>query len=223
MKRDVSYSDSFLYLSDNSNIILEPLFSINKPEIVVEPEVIPDILVKPNKTVLFIIKGSLHIFFISAFETFFYFLYVSKSEDNGILNTINTYYMPFINSCNTWSNKTRELLLEILENEIDKNVIDTKGIIAFQNREETNNILLHWSIGYSGICAALFSLMIGIVYWKKIPINWLHLFSEHIAFVVLLGLYEFFFFRTIIYKYQTISTDELNQYIIDGAFQCLAV
>ena len=129
--------------------------------------------------------------------------------------------MPVVNSCNTWTNKTRELLLEILTHDINKSLIDAKGIVAFQNREEANNILLHWSIAYSGICAAVFSLM--LIYWKKIPINWLHLFSEHIAFVILLGLYEYFFFRTIIYKYETISTDELNQYIVDKTFQCLAV
>ena len=63
--------------------------------------------------------------------------------------------------------------------------------------------------------------MTGVVYWKKIPIDWLKLFSENMAFVMLLGLYEYFFFRTIIYNYETISTDELNKYIFDGAFHCL--
>jgi len=215
MKRDVSYSDSFVFTSDT---LLEPL-SIQK--ITLKPP--PPKTYYVDKCVLFVLKGSLHIFFISAFETLFYFLYVSKSEDGGILNTVNTYYDPLIRSCDTWSNKTRELFLYILEHDIDKNSVDTKGILALQGRESNNRGLLNLSVGYSGICIAVFSLMTGVVYLKKIHINWLHLLSEHVSFVILLGLYEYFFFRTIIYKYQTISTDELNQYIVDGAFQCLAV
>lgn len=242
MKRAVSYSDSFIYL--NGNTQLEPLV-ISTWE---QPTLIQNIqeedeggkeqekkqeheypITKPgdiwvpwfDTCVFFVIKGSLHIFFISSFETIFYFLYVSKSEDGGIMNTINTYYMPLIQSCDTWSDKTREFLLYLLQNEINKSVIDAKGVYALEDREGHNNILLDWSIAYSGICLAVFTSMIGIVYWKKIVVPWWRLLLEHLAFVVLLGLYEYFFFRTIIYKYQTISTDELNQYLIDGAFQCL--
>jgi hypothetical protein len=209
MKRDVSYSDSFVYTSDT---LLEPL-SIVKTT--------PPPPVYLDKCVLFLLKGSLHIFFISAFETVFYFLYVSKSENDGILNTVNTYYTPLIQSCDSWSNKTRELLFEFVIHNIDKQSIDTKGTLALQNREETNRSLLAWSIGYSGMCVGVFGVTLGTVYFKKITLNWFHLLSEHLSFVVLLGLYEYFFFRTIIYNYQTLSTDELNQYIVDGVFHCL--
>jgi hypothetical protein len=233
MKRDVSYSDSFFVLSKNGDTKLEPLFlsiqGTNEPiehrvvevEAVETVEKIEEKILWLDKGVLFVIKGSLHIFFISAFETIFYFLYVSKSEDTGIMNTINTYYMPLIQSCDTWSNRTRALLLDILTYEINKSSVDIKGIYAAQAREEFNMNLLHWSIAYSGICLGIFSLMVGVVVWKKIQIHWIHLFSEHLLFVFLLGLYEYFFFRTIIYPYQTISTDELNQYLVDEAFQCL--
>ena len=171
--------------------------------------------------VFFVIKGSLHIFFISTFETIFYFLYVSRSEDGGIMNTINTYYMPLIQSCDTWSNTTRTLFLEFLEREVNKITIDAKGAAAAEARQAYNESLLYWSITYSGICLAIFVTMIGVVYWKKIRVNWIKLFAENMAFVTLLGMYEFFFFKTIIYNYKTISTDELNQYIVDDAFQCL--
>lgn len=171
--------------------------------------------------VFFVIKGSLHIFFISTFETIFYFLYVSRSENGGIMNTINTYYMPLIQSCDTWSNTTRTLFLELLEHELNKTIIDTKGVVAANARQAYNESLLYWSITYSGICLAIFVTMIGVVYWKKIHVNWVRLFAENMAFVTLLGMYEFFFFKTIIYNYKTISTDELNQYIVDDAFQCL--
>ena len=226
MKRAVSYSDSFIYITQNGNNTLEPLIvsTYEGPGLIQNIQVRQDYSMFPwfDTGVFFIIKGSLHIFFISSFETIFYFLYVSKSEDTGIMNTINTYYMPLVQSCDTWKNTTREFLLYILENEINKPSIDAKGVYALDGREEHNRTLLNWSIAYSGICLAVFTCMVGIVYWKKIVVPWRRLLLEHIAFVILLGLYEYFFFRTIIYKYQTISTDELNQYLVDGAFQCLS-
>jgi hypothetical protein len=85
VKRPASYSDSYIVLA-GTNVQLEPLF----PEVVELAK--PAIPAYFDIAVLFVIKGSLHILFISAFETFFYFFYVSNSENNGIIGTINTYY-----------------------------------------------------------------------------------------------------------------------------------
>jgi len=224
-KRAVSYSDSFIYI--NGTTKLEPLI-VSPWEEPVQEEVI-QVYTKPEDItfswfdtgIFFIIKGSLHIFFISSFETIFYFLFVSKNENDAILNTINTYYTPLIQSCDTWKNTTRELLLDMLRHEINRTIIDSKGSAASLTRQEFNRELLNWSVAYSGICLTVFISMVGIVLWKKISISWKNLFLENIAFVLLLGSYEYFFFKSIIYKYQTISTDELNKYLVDGAFQCL--
>jgi hypothetical protein len=45
---------------------------------------------------LFLIKTAIHIFLVSVFETVFFFQFVSKREDNGVLDTINTYYRPLV-------------------------------------------------------------------------------------------------------------------------------
>lgn len=197
-------------------------FSIQRPDV---PEIqeIPTVVSRPwsHAIVLFVMKGCIHIFCISGFETLFYFLYVSQSENQGILTTINTYWKPILNDCAHWGNLTREVLYEILSTELNKTTIDARGDQATRDRLAYNGYLLHWSISYSGICLGAFLVTVGIVYWKCIPVPWKRLFAESLMFVVLLGLYEYFFFRTIIYNYDTLSTPELNQYLVDGAFQCL--
>ena len=229
MRRPPSYSDSYVYLPGDAKSPAFDLLPITTPRLTIgipETPQLPSAQGVPvrrpmfHNIVLFTMKGSLHIFFISSFETIFYFLYVSQSENQGILTTINTYYKPLIQRCDLWSNTTKIILEEILNLEINKSLIDAAGNSAYQNRNSYNSYLLNWSISYSGICAAVFLAMIVLVRIKQIPVPWGRLFTEHVTFVVLLGLYEYFFFRTIIYNYDTISTPELNQYLVDGAYQC---
>jgi hypothetical protein len=46
------------------------------------------------------------------------------------------------------------------------------------------------------------------------------MFIEHLLFIGVLAAYEFFFYTTIIYNYSTLSTPELNKYIVDGLASC---
>ena len=222
MRRPPSYSDSFLIRSPSlqNTPVLEPLV-IPDFQSIKEPE--PLNLDEPplyHTVVLFILKGALHIFFISSFETLFYFLYVSPSENNGIKSTIDAYYKPLVQSCNSWSNLSKALLLDIMKYEINITSVDREGIIASDSRFRYNIQLLYWSISYSLVCLIIISLMSLIIFLKKIKVEWQKLLLEHLAFVLVLALYEYFFYITIIYKYMTVSTPELNQYIIDGLYHC---
>jgi hypothetical protein len=222
MQRPLSYSDSYIILSDKGG-------SLNLGSLTLEPptrQLIPR-LKKPRAApvwhliVGFTLKGSLHIFFISSFESIFYFLYVSKSEENGILDTINTYYMPLVSSCDTWSNYTRIFLSNVANLEFNRSAVDATGAAAAQDRHNFNTDLVNTSILYSVVCLFVFFLCVAVAKYKKIAIHWRKLFIEHLSFVTLLALYELFFFKTIIYKYRTVSTPELNQYLVDGLYQCL--
>ena len=122
MRRPPSYSDSYVYLPSESRtpiFTLTPIvappspdtFSIQKADTPSDPIVVS----RPwsHAIVLFVMKGCIHIFCISGFETLFYFLYVSQSENQGILTTINTYWKPILNDCKHWGNLTRGFLYEI--------------------------------------------------------------------------------------------------------------
>lgn len=205
--------------------MLEPLV-LNATDILPVEEVIP---IKEERRpyyhelVIFIIKGSLHIFFISTFETIFYFYFVSKSEDNGIKSAFNVYYNPLIQTCGNWTNVTHGLLEEYISYGPNKSVIDTRGWAATSARDQQNNALLNLSVFYSVFCLFVFLLMAFLARLLHINVRWPKLLGEHLAFVALLGAYEYFFFRTIIYRYSTLSTDEINQYIYDGIYQCLQI
>ena len=229
MRRPPSYSDSFLIRSPSlqNTPVLEPLYipdfqSAQEPEpLKLNSETEPPVYLY-HTAVIFVLKGSLHIFFISSFETLFYFLYISVSENAGIKNTIDAYYQPLIQSCDRWSNLTKGLLLTIMKYEVNKTTVDTEGVRAALTRSTYNTGLLYWSVGYSAICLLMIGLTSLIIWLKKIRVKWQKLLLEHLAFVLVLALYEYFFYITIIYKYTTVSTPELNQYIIDGLYQCVS-
>ena len=230
--RPPSYSDSYHILSKPGRPLLEP-FILNPIDI--EPVEAKEQEEEPKQEaqqeqgpcyhgiILFIIKGSLHIFFISTFETVFYFFFVSKSEDNGIKSAFNVYYTPLIQTCGNWTNATHGLLEDYISYGPNKSVIDDRGFAATSARDRQNTELLNMSGFYSVFCLFIFLLMALIARILHVNVRWPKLLAEHFSFVLLLGAYEYFFFRTIIYKYSTLSTDEINQYIYDGIYQCLQI
>ena len=168
-------------------------------------------------------KLSFHLFLISGFETLFYFLYVNRSEDAGILKTIDTYYQPIVSNCKTgWTNSTKWLISEILQNLVNQTQIDEEGYDADRYQSTYNQKLLNISILYSGVCAVF---CIGATFygkWQQWKIPWQRMITENLCLVLILGLYELFFFKTIIYNYDTISSAQLNRYIVDGLAQCVS-
>ena len=215
LKRPPSYSDSFLIMPYGE--ILEPL---HIPVTPIEP--VPELKYKIiDRSILFIIQGSLHILFISSFESIFYFIYVSQSENKGIIGVIDAYYNPLVKGISSWSNTSKVILLDILNYEINRTNIDSAGSAAANRRHIYNTGLINLSVSYSFICLTVFILMCGIAYYRPVKIEWRKLLIEHLSFIVLLALYEYFFYVTIIYKYTTISTDELNMQIVDGLYKVL--
>jgi hypothetical protein len=166
-------------------------------------------------------KLSFHLFLISGFETLFYFLYVNRSEDAGILKTIDTYYQPIVANCTEgWSNTTKWIVGQMLHVLVNQTQIDENGRSADIAQSAYNQNLLNLSIVYSGVCAILCAGATLYGKWQQWKVPWRRIVAENIGFVLILGFYEFFFFKTIIYNYDTISSAQLNRYIIDGLAQC---
>jgi hypothetical protein len=169
---------------------------------------------------LFLIKSAIHIFLISVFETIFFFQYVSISENNGILKTINTYYQPLISNCSGWTPVEKTVIENFLTQDMNYTVIEQNGILAKNERNISNSILLYKSLSSSGICLVCILIGGGYLRWKQIPVRWSVVFGENLSMVILLGLYEFIFFQYIIYNYSTLSTPELNAYLLKGFYEC---
>jgi hypothetical protein len=209
MRRPPAYSDSFLIIFPKYTLNEEPLLEVVEP--------------KESLTqwsFLFVFKGSFHILCISVFETTFYFLYVNKSEDAGIFNTINTYYQPLVSGCAQWPNGTKWLVRELFAYSINASRIDTEGQAAASERTAYNRGLILQSSLYSVGTLLLCLGIVGVSFYKKWKVAWRSIFLENMLFIGVLAAYEFFFYNTIIYNYKTLSTAELNRYIVDGLASC---
>jgi hypothetical protein len=228
LKRPPSYSDSFYVLhnnngsinttrtSDADSVTSEDIQNIIKSAIKTKNEKLP---VAP-RIYLFLVKVAIHIFLVSVFETVFFFKYVSLSENSGVLHTINTYYEPIKDSCPLWNNQTKLIIYDILQS-LNYPELVLEGNQAQQNRISFNNNLLGNSLTGSGVCFAIMLFGSAFLKYKKTPVRWWVIFTENLAMVSLLGLYEYLFFHYIVYNYSTISTPELNSYIASGLYECV--
>jgi hypothetical protein len=57
-------------------------------------------------------------------------------------------------------------------------------------------------------------LSAGLGHRMSLRLAWKRILLENAIMVALLGIYEFVFFRTIIYNYNNLSLPELNQFVV---------
>ena len=78
------------------------------------------------------------------------------------------------------------------------------------------NKLLIKACSMAGIVGMIFIFlfMVGLFYRKKIKWNWIWI--ENVLMFVFLGIFEYFFFMTIILNYNPITDAEVKYYIVDG-------
>jgi hypothetical protein len=230
LKRPPSLSDSFAFTpenieraqriplilsSDTINILQEEnevestkqIYQIKKNQIVYWKYEI--------QIVEIIIKLLIHITLISIFETLFYFLYISTLENNGINKTVNTFINNAAANCQNISQIDIQIIDDFLEPYINSSQIINNGNIHEILRLQYNKNISNRAWAYVGGLAILFLLVEIFILKRKIQIKWKVIMLENIAMVLLLALYELMFFNTIIYSYDTISTDEIGRNAIE--------
>ena len=206
LKRPPSYSDSFFFMPEYM-----PLDDFRQlPQLDISGS-IP----QPRKTIatiwiVRILSFGIHITLIGIFETIFYFSFISKSEDAGIQGTVQNYIQGIITDCKGWPANTTEVISEILSMLINTTQILSAASASAEKRETYNNALQLKAWLYVITLLSIIGVGGGITYWKGISVPWRRILLENIVMVLLLGLYEFFFFKTIIYNYKSLSIEELN-------------
>lgn len=194
------------------------------------PELVEELVIRPytppvqfkktrilNKLLLFV----MHIFLISVFEMTFFFTYVTKYENQSLINLIDAYLNKVIKTCNILTPPEKQDVSEIVDIFINETEIIQEGEIANNYRIEYNNNLLLLGFIY---CITLFVLNIVIIsvnalYFKR-KIEYKTIILDNVIMVVCLGLYEYMFFTTIAFKYKTITNYELDTYIITKLRDC---
>jgi hypothetical protein len=162
-----------------------------------------------------IISMLYHITLIGIFETVFFFNFISISEDNALEQSLESYINGVVSSCHSWPANITVIINDILQVFVNtSSIVNQANSEAVVRKSFNNNLQLNAWI-YVISLASLSILMTGICRWYGIKIYLKKLIAENIAMVILLGLYEYMFFSTIIYNYKNISQPEMNLMIIN--------
>jgi len=206
IRRPPSYSDSFFFMPEGES----PL-----PLVVYMPQSTAKKSLKLNvKIAKRAISFLFHILLISIFETLFFFLFISKSEDTGIQNTINGYVQGIVSQCSGWSSNESTAITQILALFLNASDILRDASSAGDKRRYYNFMLQVQAWVYVLILLLVFTITALAYSIRKVPIKWKSVLVDNVCMILLLGLYEYFFFRTIIYKYQSLSDSELDGNIV---------
>jgi len=216
LRRPPSYSDSLFFLPSEP---LEPLI-LNQPLSLQQPiqqnefgaRSIPFSNAETwyNRAMSFLF----HISLISLFETVFFFQFISVSEDSGLQKTLDGYIANILTSCTHWSPNQTVLVNDVLSLLINTTQVTTSYQSALQSRHAYNYYLQVQSWMYVATLVSS-TCVLGFI-GKCVPLRlaWKRILLDNLIMVSLLGLYEFLFFKTIIYNYETMSLPELNEFIV---------
>ena len=206
MLRPPSYSDSFLVLAQSSQ------------QSSLEPLKVPISAIKPQFDFVWwyekFVSLCIHISLIALFETVFFFQFISKSEDNGILKTIDKYVYELADTCYNWPANVTISVNDILLLFVNPQNVSLIAANAADSRASYNRNLQIQAWMYFVSLTAFTGVLSGIAVWKRLKFHWKRVFIENIAMVTLLGIYEFAFFRTIIYNYVSLSMPEIDEHAV---------
>ena len=235
LRRPPSYSDSFLFLpeaseplvlrkvditslnnnnnnnnNNNSSLSLNS-FSTAPPPEEQTPGIPYTTCERWNSRIL---SFSLHLLLISLFETLFFFLFISKTEDSGLQNALDGYISSTLNNCAYWPPSTTIAVNDVLSLLLNATAVQEQGQAAAQSRHRFNEGLewIAWSYTV-GLTALFVSLGVGACSCR-LRIAWKRILVENSIMIALLGLYEAMFFRTIIYRYKNMTEAELTASLV---------
>ena len=203
--RPVSFSENDIHL---------PRFSIQEPLLLQIP-----ITVSPKRESwlpllhYWALRFSFHLSLISLFETIFFWNFISKSEDQALINVINGYTSGIVSSCRNLTAPDKQTIAGLIA--LFLNQTTAAEGIAVNHRNTFNQTLVKESWIYTGGITALFVGLSVSNHLCKNDVNWRNLILENLTLVALLGLYELMFFSTVILKYQSISIQELDGLVIN--------
>jgi len=174
----------------------------------------------PNETCMVFVhrwslRFSVHLTLVALFETLFFWLFVSRTEDAALISLVNSYTKGLLNQCSAMNGTQRALFIDVVNLLINQTQVQSNGAIAAASRAAYNGNLLLNSWVYVGFLGGLAATLAGAATYRRLPIQWRQLGLENLTLILILGLYEFMFFRTVVYPYQAISMPELDRLLIN--------
>lgn len=161
---------------------------------------------------------SSHLLLLSIFEPIFYFSYVINIESNAMLSELDGYINYAVNIYNKeFSEELKyqiytklNLLYNTYDYIIDQNIVESKK----------KNLKIEEKLK---ITAAYYSLSIGLILLLLIlcslpifnKIKWKIIILENMMMILIFGLYEYLFFKNVVMKYDPVTDEDLNEYLLD--------
>ena len=163
-----------------------------------------------NKLILFFT----HLFLIAMFELIFFFNFVTKYEDKALVDVFNQMTNQATSICSTLNQNDKTLIDDFLSIFFNTTKINQDANNSYNIRANYNNTLLikafYYFLFVSGINVIL--ILLNFVWFRR-KINYKTIIIDNLVMITFLGLFEYLFFSTIIFNYQTISPNELNRQI----------
>lgn len=161
------------------------------------------------------LRFSIHLTLISVFETLFFWLFVSQSEDAALVHLVNSYTTNVLASCAAMPPQQRATVTGLIDVFVNQTVVDTLGAAAAADRAAWNGGLRNASWYYVGGLAGLTVTLSALARCLKRRVPWRSLLAENVVLVALLGLYEWMFFHTVVFRYKAVTPAELDQMVVD--------
>lgn len=161
------------------------------------------------------LRFNLHLLLVALFETLFFWLYVSQSEDAALVGLVNSYTSDLFASCANMTPAALNLTNTVFAALVDQGAVDRAGTLAAADRATYNSDLLRKTWFYVGSLGILFVAQAAGARWWRIAVPWRHIVGENVALVALLGLYEWMFFHTVVFRYHSITPAELDRMVVD--------
>jgi len=161
-----------------------------------------------NKLIMFM----QHLFLITMFELVFFFNYVTKFEDGALIGVFNSLTSSIINSCSSLNNQSKIFVDDIFKMFVNTTQVNENAINAYNSRIVVNNNLMTKAILYFiGVLSINILLISGNRCTINKKINYKEIIIDNFIMISLLGIYEYIFFTNIVFKYLSISNDEILQ------------
>lgn len=158
------------------------------------------------------LRFSVHLSLVALFETLFFWLFVSKTEDTALIKLVNSYVGGLLNDCDSMNGT---VFMNFMDLFVNQTLVQTQGASAAAKRAAYNGNLLTTSWIYVGSLITLSSTLAVSAAYRRLPIQWRQLALENLALILILGIYEFMFFSTVVYPYESISMPELDRMLIN--------
>jgi hypothetical protein len=159
-----------------------------------------------NKIMLFFI----HLFLISAFELLFFFMFVTKSEDNAITKLFISITNSATSVCYTFNQTEKDVINYVINDMVNGTTLLNNANEQYLERVDYNKKLLTTGFIYF---FGLFIINVLIVLINKVKfkrkINYKGIILDNFVMISLLGLYEYIFFSNIVFQYETITPNEI--------------